>query len=78
MKSMFAAVAAGFALVSLASSVQAAPAVGGGLKAAIADEARMVEKTHGVHRYCARGPAGWHRHRWGRRISCRWWRNRWH
>ncbi len=65
----------GFAVAALAfggmaATAQAAPMVGSGLKDIIASEA-IVDKTHGVHRYCGRGPAGWHRHgRFGGRIAC--------
>jgi hypothetical protein len=76
MKALIAAAFATAALLGASASAQAMPAAAG-LKAAIADEARIVEKTHGVHRYCARGPAGWHRHFRGRRIPCRRWKGRW-
>jgi hypothetical protein len=47
----------------------------------------LVEKTHGCHRSCERGPAGWHRHvgPYCARVACyprawnpdRCWVNRW-
>ena len=53
-----------------ASAANAAPA---GLTplSKIAGSESLVEKTHGWHRACVRGPRGWrHRHVRGRTISC--------
>jgi hypothetical protein len=55
---------AALAGVALAAGVWAAPASAnslGALKDAGADDS-IVHKTHGCHRSCELGPAGWHRH----------------
>ena len=70
MRILIAAASAVFAVASLTATANAAPALGGGIKSVLEQETKLVEKTHGIHRYCARGPAGWHRHKRGYRIPC--------
>jgi hypothetical protein len=82
MRTLFVAASAAVALSYSAGVANAAP-LASGLKSAIEREAvghgSLVQKSHGFHRYCARGPRGWHRHgRFGQRIPCYPRRGRWY
>jgi hypothetical protein len=60
--------------LGLAAGLLAAPALAnplGALKDAGGAEG-LIHKTHGCHRSCELGPAGWHRHAgaYCRRVAC--------
>lgn len=70
MKSMLSIALASAVMVMAVPAAQATP-LAPNLKAAVEAEASLIQKTHGFHRYCARGPVRWHRHdRYGRNVPC--------
>lgn len=69
MKMILAATAFAVGTALSVAGASAAPAVGA-MKAAAPDS--NIERVHGIHTTCERGPAGWHRSpRKGVRITCR-------
>lgn len=74
MKRIMSVIAVIGAAVLGASAAAAAPASLGSMAPTEANS--QVEKVHGYHRSCRRGPARWHRHlRSGRNVRCY---RRWH
>jgi hypothetical protein len=65
-----AALAAGLAMLTLAGGANALPGAGN-LPGASSAEGTLLQKVHGRHRSCERGPAGWHYHSFrGERVAC--------
>jgi hypothetical protein len=69
-RSLFAMPALLLAL-GIGGAALAAPA-GSAKGIGLAEDNGLVHKTHGCHRSCERGPAGWHRHRgpFCARVAC--------
>ena len=55
------AICLGLTLVLATRSLEAMP-LGAAKGVGNAAPADLIQKAHGCHHFCARGPAGWHRH----------------